>query len=219
MRASALLYILCFALSSVACQEPAGSAPPQEHPTAASSAPKPPAAPTKEAPQAPKATPEPPAPAPEPALDPRWPRLEADAEGAVKLGQQLGQMAQAPEFGDWLAQMAAWPLELDGAAQVERRQDLPEALKEHLEGFGQRAAPHTTCQATQRQALLEGQPWHNLDRLGQRPPQEELARDLDRLGLVGQRWWINCFHEEEAGYSALAQVDAQGKLRLRAIRD
>ncbi len=159
-----------------------------------------------------------PNPTPKPPRDPRFPRKPANAESALALGNQFREIVQGPDLEVWLRHYATWPLDIEGAEAVHSPRTLPQALTAHPPW---RVRPtDTTCVTITREALLAGdKPWHWLDRLGERPPTRELGRDLDKLGLLKGRWWVNCYLEDEAGYTLIIEADETNHARVRAIRD
>lgn len=123
------------------------------------------------------------------------------------------------EAGAWLEGAASFPLELDSKAVVPDAASLPGALAAHMPDLDAQLRPHTTCDAITREALLRGEtPWPWLDRLGARPPQAALARDLARLGVQPTDLIINCHAKDAAGFTLLVTRLPEGA-RLRSIKN
>jgi hypothetical protein len=153
--------------------------------------------------------------------DPRWPAQPPTAQGAEALGRELRELAPTPDLLAWLARRAGWPLALNGVGEVRGAEGLEASLKQHLPLLVAEVQGQETCEARSRADLLGGAPFHHLDRLGKRAPREELSRDLTRLGLGEEGWWVNCHREGASGYTLLVEpitVAGQREARIRALR-
>jgi hypothetical protein len=153
--------------------------------------------------------------------DPRWPAQPPTAQGAEALGRELRDLAPTPDLLAWLARRAQWPLALNSVGEVRGAEGLEAGLKQHLPLLVAEVQGQETCEARSRADLLGGAPFHHLDRLGKRAPREELARDLTRLGLGDEGWWVNCHREGASGYTLLVEpitVAGQREARIRALR-
>ena len=141
-------------------------------------------------------------------------------EGAVQLGVEFREAAEAGGLKAWLTPRAVYPFDVDGKVVVKSAAELDEALAREVGDVAAQVKPHTTCVAITREEVLKGAPWHYLDRLGERPPREELERDLTRLGVTGADWWVNCHKEGSAGYALIVTTSGkQGPARIRAFRN
>jgi len=141
-------------------------------------------------------------------------------EGAVQLGVEFREAAAGGTLKAWLGPRAAFPFDVDGKAKVRTAAELDEALARDVGDVAAQVKEHTTCVAISREELLGGSPWHFLDRLGERPPKEELERDLDRLGLRDGEWLVNCHKDKAAGYSLIVSSPGEkGPARIRAFRN
>ncbi len=141
----------------------------------------------------------------------------ADKDSVLKMAAALREVAGTEELQGWLEKHAQYPFDVDGALRATSIESLMAALRTEHPELSKELAPHTTCEAITRAELLDGQPWHFIDRLGGRPPKDELARDLDRLGLKGKDWWINCYTGQEAGFFLIV-TNKDGAARLIALR-
>lgn len=140
-------------------------------------------------------------------------------EAALELARGLCEASSKGEASGFLRGVAAFPFDLDGKVQVGDAAALEAALPEQLPQLDAQLKPHTTCVAITRAALLEGaQPWPWLDRLGQRPPRAALERDLERLGVGSADQLVNCYRQDEAGFTLIITRLPEGE-RVRSLRN
>lgn len=143
--------------------------------------------------------------------------FEFSERGALAMAEGLRQAAVAGESEAWLKRHAVYPFDVDGALRAKDFEALLASLRAEHPELGDEIAPLKTCEARTRAQLLDGVDWHYIDRLGGKPPRDELARDLDRLGLVDGDWLVNCYQGREPGYFVIV-TEAGGLSRLRALR-
>lgn len=143
--------------------------------------------------------------------------FEFSEHGALAMAEALRQAAVAGEAEAWLKRHAVYPFDVDGALRARDFEALLASLRAEHPELGDELAPLKTCEARTRDQLLDGVDWHYIDRLGGKPPRDELARDLDRLGLVDGDWLVNCYQGREPGFFVI--VTQQNDLsKLRALR-
>lgn len=143
--------------------------------------------------------------------------FEFSERGALDMAEGLRQAAVAGESEAWLKRHAVYPFDVDGALRARDIEALLASLRAEHPELGDEIAPLQTCEARTRAQLLDGADWHYIDRLGGKPPRDELARDLDRLGLVDGDWLVNCYQGREPGFFVIV-TEAGGLSRLRALR-
>ena len=206
---------LCCVLLACGAEPPAPAPTPKKasagEPEAKKKAPKTPKTPEK-TPEAAKAPPS------EPAQPSAFPPIDFGEEGALSVVEGLRGVAGTDKQESWLASFAVFPFDVDGVHKPGNVGALTVALGEEHPTLSETMAAANTCEALTRARILEGtEAFHYIDRLGQRPPADELSRDLDRLGLREGDVLVNCFEKGSPGLFFVV-VDRGGKARLGALR-
>jgi hypothetical protein len=151
-------------------------------------------------------------------IDDRRPDFDFDEEGAMGLALGLKEVSAQPErLGQWLHHNTAMPFGIDGAHKADDLPALEQLLKKEYGDLGAALGPHDQCQVLDREKILAGAPFHFVDRLGHRPPAQELSRDLDRVGLSNVDMLVNCFRDGAAGFFLII-TNSKGKAVIKALR-
>ena len=151
--------------------------------------------------------------------EPRKLTVEFGKPGAILLASTFGLLlSDQQDIEEWLVAHAVYPFDVDGKIVANDDQALTKAVSGYKEVWRRQVKDQTQCDATTRDEILTGAPFHYLDRRGKRAPRDELVRDLDTLGLGPADLLVNCHADGVAGYSVIV-VNQAGKAGIRAFRN